>query len=270
MDLKRVLTSLIGFPLVVLLIVFGTVPIIDFAIMIIAIICMYEYLNVISKICKPIKWIAYISTVIIFLVSVLSAEVIKIILLFSIPVILLILFLHIIFTDMRVTFKDIAYTFLGIAYITGFIMFLALIVASKNGKLMLGYTMMIAWATDVFAYTAGKYFGKHHFSKVSPKKTLEGCIWGIIGAIIVGIIYMAIANSVGAIKIVGIDYLSLGILTAILSIISQIGDFAASSIKRFADCKDYGTMLPGHGGMLDRIDSVIFIAPFVYFIMFFI
>ena len=153
MELKRILTSLIGFPLVVLLIVIGTPQIIDFAIMIIAIICMHEYLTVISKICKPIKWLAYISTIIVFLVSILSAEIIKMIFLFSVPVILLVLFLHIIVTDMKITFKDVAYTFLGIAYITGFIMFLGLIVAGNRGKLMLGYTVMLAWGTDVFAYT---------------------------------------------------------------------------------------------------------------------
>ena len=142
MELKRVLTSLIGFPLVIMLIAFGNTPIIDFAIMIIAIICMNEYLNVIAKICKPIKWIAYFSTIIIFLVSILSMDIIKIILAFSIPVILMILFLHIILTNMETTFKDVAYTFLGIAYITGFILFLSLIAIGSNGKLILGYTIM--------------------------------------------------------------------------------------------------------------------------------
>ena len=126
---------------------------------------------------------------------------------------------------------------------------------------------MTAWATDVFAFTAGILIGKHHFSKVSPKKTIEGCIAGIVGAIIVGFIYAIIANSIGAIHLNGIQYLIAIIVPLILSIISQIGDFAASSIKRFADAKDYGSLLPGHGGMLDRIDSVIFIAPFVYMVM---
>ncbi len=270
MNLKRVLTSLIGFPLVVLIIALGTPQIIDFAIMIIAIICMYEYFNVISKICKPIKWLGFASTLIIFLLSLIPSGILNLILLFSIPVILLILFLHIILTDMKFTFKDVAYTFLGIAYVTGFIMFLALIVVTEKGKLMLGYTMMIAWATDVFAYTVGKYFGKHHFSKISPKKTIEGCIAGMIGAVIVGVIYAVIANHFANLNLAGITYLYIGIVTLLLSIISQVGDFAASSIKRFADCKDYGTMLPGHGGMLDRIDSVIFIAPFVYMIICFI
>lgn len=270
MNLKRVLTSLIGFPLVVILIAFGNSQILSLAIMIIAIICMYEYFSVISKICKPVKWLGYCSTIIIFLISILSIEAIKLIILFSIPIILLILFLHVIFTDMKITFKDVAYTFLGIAYITGCIIFLSLIVISEKGKLMLGYTIMVAWATDVFAYTAGKYFGTHHFSKVSPKKTIEGCISGVIGAIIVGLIYSIIANNVGALNTSGISYVYVCIVSFLLSIISQIGDFTASSIKRFSHSKDYGTLLPGHGGMLDRIDSVIFIAPYVYMIMQFI
>ena len=262
MNLKRILTSLIGFPIVVLMIALGNAPIIDFAIMIIAIICMYEYIGIVSKVCNPIKWIAYLSTIIVFLVSVVSATVMKYIMLFSIPITLLVLFLHIIISDMKTTFKDVAYTFLGIAYVTGFITFIGLIVIQEKGKLALGYTLMTAWATDVFAYTAGKLFGK-----VSPKKTIEGCIVGTLGATIVGFIYAIIANNVGAIYMQGIQYLYAIIIPLVLGIISQIGDFTESSIKRFADVKDSGNVLPGHGGMLDRIDSVIFIAPFVYLIL---
>ena len=149
-------------------------------------------------------------------------------------------------------------------------MFLGLIVASKNGKLLFAYSIVLAWATDIFAYLAGKKIGKHHFSKVSPKKSIEGCIAGALAALIFGTIYVAILSSLNIVSINGINYLFIAILSLILSIISQIGDFAASCIKRFANIKDYGTILPGHGGMLDRIDSLIFIAPFLYMIIQFI
>ena len=267
MNLKRILTSLIGFPIVVLLIALGNAPIIDFAIMIVAIICMYEYLGIISKVCNPIRWVAYLSTILVFLVSVVPREIMKYVLLFLVPATLLILFLHIIISDMKVTFKDVAYTFLGIAYVTGFIAFIGLIVIQERGKLALGYTLMTAWATDVFGYTTGKIMGKQHFSKVSPKKTIEGCIGGIFGAVIVGFIYAIIASKTGAIQLNGIKYLYAIIIPLVLSIVSQVGDFTESCIKRFADVKDSGHILPGHGGMLDRIDSVIFIAPFVYAIL---
>lgn len=264
MDIKRVLTAVIGLPLVLLGIIFGTPQIISFAIFLVAIICMNEYLNVISKISKPIKWVGYLSTIIVFIVSIVDKNISERLIIFGIPTIVLILFLHIIITDMRITFKDVAYTLLGIIYITGFITFLSLIVISKNGKYLLGYTIITAWTTDIFAYLAGKYFGKHHFSKVSPKKTIEGCIAGAVAALILGVVYLYILKVFNVISISGIQYLYIGVLTFILSIISQIGDFTASTIKRAADSKDYGNMLPGHGGMLDRIDSLIFIAPFIY------
>ena len=267
MNLKRVLTSVVGLPLVVLVMTLGTPQVINFVIMVVAIICMDEYFNVIQKICKPIRWVGYASTLVIFLLSILSVEIIEKIIIFEVSVILLILFLHIIITDMKITFKDVSYTFLGIMYITGFTMFLGLITIDQHGKIILGYAVLIAWITDIFAYVAGKTFGKHNFSKISPKKTIEGCIVGTVFAVIIGIIYATILNANGALEIKGISYLYVGIVSLILSVVSQIGDFTASSIKRFADTKDYGTMLPGHGGMLDRVDSLIFIAPFVYMII---
>ena len=268
MNLKRILTSLIGFPLVVLLVVLGTTPIINFVIMLIAMICMNEYFNVIKKICNPIKWVGYLSTIIIFLVSFISKEMIYKFILYSNSIILLVLFSHIILTDMKYTFKDVSYTFLGICYVTGFMMFLGLITKSQNGKFWLGYNLVaVAWATDVFAYWAGKTIGKHKFSKVSPKKTIEGCISGALASMTIGIIYVAILNNFEIINAEKISYFYVAVTTLMLSIISQIGDFTASSIKRFADSKDYGSILPGHGGMLDRIDSVIFVAPFIYMII---
>ena len=264
MNLKRVLTTLIGMPIVGAILILANKYVIDFILMAISIICMYEYFTVISKVAHPIKWVGYVSTIIVALIAFLSVQTIMQIVLFAIPILILVMFLKVIITNMETTFKDVAYTFLGICYVTLFIMFLSLIRGLDNGKFIIGFVILIAWATDIFAYLIGKYFGKHYFSKVSPKKTIEGCIAGAIGAIIVGIGYTLIINSFAY---TGIDnYLAVGIISLILSIISQIGDFVASSIKRFADIKDYGNLLPGHGGMLDRIDSLIFIAPYAYLI----
>ena len=264
MNLKRVLTTLIGMPIVGAILIFANKYVIDFILMAISIICMYEYFTVISKVAHPIKWVGYISTIIVALIAFLSVQTIMQIVLFAIPILILVMFLKVIITNMATTFKDVAYTFLGICYVTLFIMFLSLIRGLDNGKFLIGFVILIAWATDIFAYLIGKYFGKHFFSKVSPKKTIEGCLAGVIGAIVVGIGYTLIINSFAY---TGINnYLAVGIISLILSIISQIGDFVASSIKRFADIKDYGNLLPGHGGMLDRIDSLIFIAPYAYLI----
>lgn len=265
MNLKRILTTLIGMPIVGAILVCADKYIIDFVLMIVAIICMNEYFTVISKVAHPIKWVGYLSTVIIALVAFLSVTTIMKTVIFAIPILILVMFLKVIITDMETTFKDVAYTFLGISYITIFIMFLSLIRGFENGKFLIGFVILVAWSTDIFAYIIGKHFGKHHFSKVSPNKTIEGCISGAIGAVAVGILYTLIINKI---SYTGIgNYYLVGVISLVLSLISQLGDFVASSIKRFADAKDYGNLIPGHGGMLDRIDSLIFIAPFAYLLI---
>lgn len=263
MDLKRILTTLLGVPAVATVFILCNKYMIDILLMVIAIMCMHEYLGVIKKVSHPNELISYCSTIIIGITAFLTeSEVLKVSI-YAIPFIVLLLFLQVITTDMKITFKDVAYTFLGIAYIVGFILFLALTRALPNGQILIGYIAIVAWETDIFAYLIGRQFGKHKFSKVSPKKSIEGCVAGIIGAMIISCIYILIINNVCN---TNYSLPMIAIISAILSIISQIGDFTASSIKRFADVKDYGNILPGHGGMLDRIDSLIFIAPFAYMI----
>ena len=121
------------------------------------------------------------------------------------------------------------------------------------------FIFILAYATDTFAYFSGKLFGKHKLiPKISPNKTIEGAIGGIIGAVISCEIYLFY---LGETKYV-IPIIAVAIVGSILS---QLGDLFASSIKRLFDVKDYGKLIPGHGGVLDRIDSVLFTAPFVYY-----
>ena len=106
-------------------------------------------------------------------------------------------------------------------------------------------------------------FGKHKFSKVSPKKSIEGCVAGVAGSLIVSLIYTFAINTIFGLTI---PYLWIAIMSVILSIIGQIGDFSASVIKRYFDVKDYSNIFPGHGGMLDRVDSLLFNIMAFYFI----
>ena len=230
---------------------------------VIALIAINEYLRAVSKICKPIKWVSYLSCISVMLINYIPKEYLSNTLLITIPSILLILFLHIIITDMKINFKDIAYTFLGICYIPGFLMFLSLIDGMKNGKLLILYVIIASWVSDIFAYSIGRRYGKHKFSKVSPKKSIEGCIAGTVSSVLVALLYTFLLN-----KFAGFEftYIEVTILGTLLSLIGQIGDFSASVIKRYVNIKDYGTLIPGHGGILDRIDSVLFIAPFAYII----
>ena len=265
MDFKRIASALIGFPGVVAILVFANNYIVDIVISIVAIIAIHEFYNAVAKESKPIKWMGYMACISIAFIHILPLvmpiEYIELLKTIIIPVIILLLFLHVIISNMKINFRDIAYTFFGIFYIVGFIMFLALIRGMENGKVLIWYVFFAAWATDVFAYFVGKYLGKHKFSEISPKKTIEGCIGGIVGSVIVVLIYTYYINNFMNFEY---SYIYVMIVTAILSIISQIGDFAASTIKRYVDIKDYSELIPGHGGMLDGIDSLLFIAPFAY------
>ena len=262
--MSRVISALILFPLVVVLLIFGNVYVIDVAFSIVALLAMNEYFNAFKEKANPVKWLGYISCLLIAIIHIIPVAKVVQIIGIGIPTVFLILFLQVIITNMKTTYNDIAITFFGICYIVGFLMFLPLLLGRADGKILIWYIVFFAWGTDVFAYVVGKLIGKHKFSKVSPNKSIEGCIGGIIGAVILGLVYTIVVNNCfnG-----NISYIMVSIVSAALSIIGQVGDFAASSIKRYTGIKDFSNLIPGHGGMLDRIDSVIFIAPFAYFLL---
>lgn len=264
MDLKRITTALLLFPLVVIMFIFGNKYIIDVVLAGIAFLSMNEYFNAIAKVSNPVRWVGYLSCILIAVVHLIPQEYLTISAILVAPTILIILFAQVIATEMRTSFKDIAYTFLGIFYVVFFTMFVALIYGKTNGKILIWYAIFAAWGTDAFAYFIGKFFGKHKFSKISPKKSIEGCIAGTIGAVIFILPYTYIANTFWG---QNYSYLFVTLVAVILSLLGQIGDFAASSIKRYVDIKDYSNLIPGHGGMLDRIDSLIFLAPFAFVLL---
>ena len=264
MNLKRILTGLIGFPIVAAVLIFGNKYIIDVLFAIVALISIHEYFNAISKQYKPVRALGYVLAVLIAFIHIIPIGVLMTMAIMFIPVCIVILFLNIVFTSLKIEPKDVFATFLGICYILVFILFIPILYASSNGKFLIWYILLIAWGTDTFAFTFGKLFGKHKLTPISPKKSVEGSIGGTIGAIVVTLIYTYVVQKYVNL---GLSYLYVAIITFVLSILSQIGDLAASSIKRTMDIKDYGNLLPGHGGMLDRIDSMIFIAPFAYYLL---
>lgn len=228
---------------------------------------LHEYFNSMKSECKPVIWLGYVLSALIAFIHIIPKEHLLNIIAFIIPITVFTLFLQIIITNMKTNIKDIAITFFGICYITLFLMFIPIIYGLENGKIYVWYIIFAAWGTDVFAYIFGKWIGKHKFSKISPNKTIEGCIGGALGAVLLILAYTWFANSYLSMNI---NYITIGVIGFILSIVGQIGDFSASSIKRYVGIKDFSNLIPGHGGLLDRIDSVIFIAPFAYFLLMFI
>ncbi len=132
----------------------------------------------------------------------------------------------------------------------------------QYGTRLLWIVFIGAFATDTFAYFSGVFFGKHKLCpEISPKKTIEGSIGGTVGCVVLLLLYGLLLEK--GFKM-DINYIKLGVLGLIISPVSQIGDLTASIIKRKYGVKDYGSLFPGHGGILDRLDSVIAVAPLVY------
>ena len=261
---SRWISALFGVPLVIAILAFGNVFVIDVAFAIITAISLHEYFNSFKGKANPIIWIGYVLSALIAFIHIVPVENIIQILGVLVPVTILIMFVQVILTNNKTTIKDISITLFGIFYIAVFLMFIPLIRGSENGRILIWYVMFAAWMTDTFAYLIGMKFGKHKFSQISPKKSIEGSIAGTVGATIVILIYTYVCNTLWGLNM---SYAYITFVAIILSIIGQIGDLAASSIKRYVGIKDFSNLIPGHGGMLDRFDRVIFIAPFAYILL---
>ena len=129
-------------------------------------------------------------------------------------------------------------------------------------KMML-FIFVCAWSTDTFAYFSGRFFGKHKLiPHVSPNKTVEGSIGGIIGAAVACFVYARLSG-----QILRSDIIFSIVYGVIGGALSQLGDLAASAIKRDTGIKDFGWIFPGHGGFMDRFDSVMYIAPVLHIVV---
>lgn len=264
MNMKRMITALIGFPVVACVLILGNKYVIDVLFALVAAFALYEYNNAMKLKTKPVLWIGYLACILIGFIHILPVKYLVNIIGILIPTTILILFLHVIISNMKTNIIDIAVTLFGICYIVIFLLFIPVLMGRENGKLLVWYIIFAAWGTDAFAYFVGMKFGKHKFSPVSPKKSIEGCVGGTLGCLVFIIPYTIFLNNVYDMDI---NYLLISVIGIILSLIGQVGDFSASTIKRNVGIKDFSNLFPGHGGMLDRMDSVIFIAPFAYFLL---
>ena len=136
----------------------------------------------------------------------------------------------------------------------------------NNGAYTVWLIFLCSWGSDTCAYLAGVAFGKHKMAPVlSPKKSVEGAVGGVVGAAALGAIYATIFSSNITMSINPVA--GFAIICAVGALISMVGDLAASAIKRNHDIKDYGKLIPGHGGIMDRFDSVIYVAPVIWILL---
>lgn len=252
---QRCLTAIVGIPLAFFIVYLGGIP---FAVTIgvLSILGMYEY----NKILIPndigiMRYYAYFCGI--------TWQVIVLLQLDIVPQVLLLLFLLgliIYLIDFnRIKLQDFALIIVGVAYVFGLFNYLNLLrLFTPNGNFWVFYTLVLIWSSDTGAFFTGRYFGKIKLHKlVSPKKTIEGALGGIALATCIALI----VNSAFR-YLLFVEAAILGILTAILGI---FGDLWESSLKRVGGAKDSGSIFPGHGGVLDRFDSLLFAAPVIYY-----
>lgn len=204
--------------------------------------------------------VGYVSAILYF--GFLYFDLLKYSLLFMIGCLLLFMFVYV-FAFPKYHIGDITLAFFGVFYVAVMLSFVYQIRILPDGAFLVWLVFIGAWGSDTCAYCVGMLIGKTKFlPKLSPKKSLEGCIGGVVGAALLGFIYATIFKG----QILGVSNpgLTFAIICGCSSVISQLGDLAASAIKRNYDIKDYGKLIPGHGGILDRFDSIIFVAPIVY------
>mgnify|MGYP000272660201 CR=1 FL=1 len=161
--------------------------------------------------------------------------------------------------------EEITGAFFGVCYVPVMLSFLYQTRSMHDGVYLVWLIFLSSWGCDTSAYCVGMLLGKHKMAPVlSPKKSWEGAVGGVVGAALLTLIYCFVFQ--GSMGSTNRDIIMLCMICAIGAIISMIGDLTASAIKRNYDIKDYGRLIPGHGGILDRFDSVIFTAPIIYYL----
>ncbi len=162
--------------------------------------------------------------------------------------------------DLQHALPHAAFLLFGIVYIFGAWKFAILLRAASSH--WLGYALIMIWIGDGCAYYTGKSLGRHHLAtRISPNKTWEGSIASLVGSVVFGVFYLN--------RTLSVPMLEAGLLSAAANIAGQAGDLAESALKRGAGVKDSSTLLPGHGGLLDRVDSTLFALPVVYLKLYF-
>lgn len=229
---------------------------------VLSILGLYEFYNALKqKEFNPISIVGYLLLVAYYLLnnnieSLVYLVVFAMFILLMIPII-----------NLKYTFIDVSLTLLGFLYVGILFSFIHLINIKIGGQYLVWLIFIGSWVTDTCAYYAGRFLGKHKLCpKVSPKKTIEGSIGGIVGVTIVSGIFGIIVSKYMYIMPI-FNYFIIG---ALCGIFSQFGDLVASSIKRYVGIKDYSNLIPGHGGILDRFDSILFSGLVIFYYLTFI
>ncbi len=269
---KRIITTLIGIPLLVVTIQWGGDTLFLCLVLISAAAALMELFSMTSTRPSLFKWISLTSGLFIIMLignyrHLLTFESAQyqgglFSLLLTMPtltVFTLLLFLYAACPRNTILIRQPLVTFLGVLYISLFLSYLILLYGGLNGKKWIFFLLIVLWCNDIGAYAIGRMWGRHRLSPlVSPHKTVEGAVGGLVFSLVAAVISKKLLLG-------DLGFAQAAALSLVIAVPGQAGDLCESALKRYFGVKDSGTMLPGHGGMLDRIDSLLFAAPLTYY-----
>ena len=232
----------------------------------ISLIGMYEIYRVFKIEKEFLSIVGYIAAIIFYLN--LHLRFIPDILIFVFGFMIVLMFVYV-FSYPKYNVANIMSVFFGLFYVAGMLSYIYQIRMLKGGLYLAFLIFICSWGCDTCAYCVGMLIGKHKMSpKLSPKKSIEGAVGGVVGTGLLTALYCYIFRA--ALEIDVKEIVILAIASGVCGLISMVGDLTASAIKRNYDIKDYGTLIPGHGGIMDRFDSMIITAPIIYYMAVFV
>lgn len=260
--LTRIITALIALVVFFAVIFLDSVVVFGVALAAVILLMVYEGINVLTD-KKSVKIVSILSSALLIAGFFTNSYIPVLCAVIAVFMMLLII------THEKINCKEIFGAAFMSIYIVLFMSFVFKLRADYGICEML-LIFVCAWLSDTGAYFVGTFMGKHKLMpKVSPKKTIEGSIGGVVVCVLSCMLYLFIVKQLG-VNMLGISYPHIAFIGAVSSVLAQIGDLAASAIKRDFNVKDYGNIFPGHGGFMDRFDSVMFIAPLVYYFITFV
>ena len=233
-----------------------------FSLLGISLVGMYELYRVFKLEKTPLAMISYAMAVLFYARQILPVALDPMMLVMFFLIMLMFVY---VFTYPKYEAKDVMAIFFGMFYVAVMLSYVYQIRVLENGVFLAFLIFICSWGCDTCAYCVGVLFGKHKMAPVlSPKKSIEGAVGGVVGTALLTVIYCTVFKVQ-----MGLDtraIVVLAVISAIAALISMVGDLTASAIKRNYDIKDYGNLIPGHGGIMDRFDSMMITAPIIYYL----
>lgn len=257
----RILSSIIGLPIAFIIVLYGGIWL-KLGTLFVSLIGLYEFYRAVSKKITFVNIFGFLFSILyVFIIGTSAINNIDIIFL----TLFLALLLLLVFFHKKVDIFDLSLAFFGFFYTTFMFSHVYLIRSLSYGIYTVWLPFLCAWLSDTGAYFAGITLGKHKLTPVlSPKKTVEGAVGGVLlSTVVTGIYGFVISKYFYTFSEINFTLFCI-LIGFIGSIFAQLGDLTASSIKRRFNVKDYGNLIPGHGGILDRFDSIIFTSAIVY------